>query len=81
MTCPGLASRIGAAQDGDERMLKWSEGLESSFISWKSSGLHTFELTFPDVWNRKKNKAIPWNDVYSTANDQFRPRWLARELW
>ena len=89
LTSPALAPRIGSAQDLEERMLQWNEGLEPRFISWNAAALHTFKFTFLDVWSRKKIKAIPsrkpevsavhWNDVHSPADDQFRLRWLRRE--
>ena len=78
VTSPVLAPRIEAAQDVEESMLKWSEGMKPRFISWNAAVLHTFEFTFPDIWSRKKIKAIPsrkpevsaghWNDVYIPAD-------------
>ena len=69
---PALAPRIGAAQDVEGKMIKWSEGMEPRFISWSAAALHGFDFTFPDLWSRKKIKAIPsrrpevsaghWND-------------------
>ena len=80
---------IGAAQDVEERMLKWSEGMEPRFISWSAAALHTFKFTFPGVWSKKLIKAIPsrkpevsaghWNDVYTPADDKSRPKWPRRE--
>ena len=77
-TSPAFAPRIGAAQDVEERMLKWSEGMEPRFISWNASALPIFGFTFPDIWSRKEIKAISlskpevsvghWNDVYSPAD-------------
>ena len=86
---PILAPRIGAAQDVEEKMIKWSEGMEPRFISWNAAALHAFDFTFPDFWSRKKIKAIPsrkpeyseghWNDVYTPADDMSRLKWLRRE--
>ena len=66
-------SRVGAARDAEDRMLKWSGGMEPRFISWNAAAMHTFDFTFPDAWSRKKIKAPPsrrpevpvdvWNDV------------------
>ena len=33
--------------------------MESRFISWNAAALHMFDFTFPDIWSRKKIKAIP----------------------
>ena len=65
-------------------MLKWSEGMERRFNSSNAAAFHAFEFTFPDVWSRKLTKAIPlrkpevsaghWNDVYTPADDKFRPK-------
>ena len=54
LTSPAFAPRIGAAQDVEERMLKWSEGMEPRFIGWNALALHTFDFTFSDIWSRKK---------------------------
>ena len=88
-TSPVLAHRIGAAQDVEERMLRWSAGMEPRFISWNAATLHTFDFTFPDIWSRKKIKALPsrkpelsaghWNDVYAPADDKSRLKWPRRE--
>ena len=59
VTCPVIAPRIGASRDLGERMRKWSEGIESRFISWNVAAMHTFDFSFPDTWNRKKIKAQP----------------------
>ena len=85
MTGLVLTSRFGFAQDVEERMLKWSEGMGPRFISWNAAALITYELTLPDVWSRKLIKAIPsrkpevstghWNDVYTPADDKFRMKW------
>ena len=82
---PAIASRIGAARDAEERMLKWSEGMEPHFISWNVAAMHTFDFTFPDAWSRNKIKAPPsrrpevpadvWNDVYTPADDLSRLKW------
>ena len=58
-TSSAFAPRIGTAQDVEERMLKWGEGMEPRFISWIAAALHTLDFTFPDIWSRKKIKAIP----------------------
>ena len=73
VTSPVLVPRIGAAQDLEKRMLRWSEGMEPRFICCNAAALHTFDFTFLDIWSRKKIKAIPsrksevtaghWNDV------------------
>ena len=86
---PVLAPRIGAAQQVEERKIKWSEGMEPRFISWNAAALHTFDFTFSDLWGRKKIKAIPsrkpevsvghWNDVYTTTDDKSRLKWPRRE--
>ena len=80
VTSWALEPRIGAAQDVEERMLRWSEGMETRFISWNAAALHRFDFTFPDIWSRKKIKAIPsrkpevlaghWSDVYAPAEDK-----------
>ena len=44
-----LAPRIGAAQDVEERLLKWSEGMEPRFISWNAALLDTFNFTFLEI--------------------------------
>ena len=85
VTSPAIAPSIGAARDAEERMLKWSEGLEPRFISWNVAAMHTFDFTFPDAWRWKKVKASPsrkpevsaevWNDVYTPANDLSRLKW------
>ena len=79
------APRIGAARDAEEKMRKWSEGMEPRFISWNVAAMHTFNFTFPDAWSRKKIKAPPsripgmsvdvWNDVYTPADDWSRLKW------
>ena len=79
VTSPIIAPRIGVARDAEERMLKWSGGMEPRFISWNAAAMHTFDFTFPDAWRRKKIKAPPsrraavpvdvWNDVYTPAED------------
>ena len=89
VTSPVLASSIGAAQDVEDRMLKWSKGMEPRFISWNAAALHTFDFAFPGIWSRKKIKAISsrkpevsaghWNDVYSPADDKSRLKWPRRE--
>ena len=45
-TGPAFAPRTGAAQDLDERILKWGEGMESRFISWNAAALHIFDFIF-----------------------------------
>ena len=85
VTSPAIAPRIGAARDAEKRMLKWIEGMEPRFISWKVAAMHTFDFTFPDDWSRKKIKASPsrkpeastevWNDVYTSADDLSRLKW------
>ena len=90
VTSPVVALRIGAAQDVEERMLTWSEGMEQRFISWNDAALTTFDFTFPDLWSRNKIKAIPsrkpevpaghWNDVYTPANDKSRLKWPRRQI-
>ena len=56
VTSPAITPRIGAAHDAEERMRKWSEGMEPRFISWNFVAMHTFDFTFPDAWSRKKIK-------------------------
>ena len=85
VTSPVIAPRIGVARDAERRMLRWSEGMEPSFISWNVAAAHTFDFTFPDAWSRKKNKAPPsrrpevsaevWSDVYAPTDDLSRLRW------
>ena len=85
VTSPAIAPRIGAARDVEERMLKWSAGMEPRFISRNIAAMHTFDFTFPDAWSRKKIKAPPsrrpevpvnvWNDVYTPADDFSRLKW------
>ena len=85
VTSPAIAPRIGAARDTEERMLKWSGGMEPRFISWNAAAMHTFDFTLPDAWSRKKIKAPPfrrpevsaevWNDVYAPADDLSRLQW------
>ena len=63
--------------------------MEPRFISWNAAALHTFDFTFPDIWSRKKIRAIPsstpevsagfWNDVYAPADDKSRLKWLRWE--
>ena len=82
---PIIAPRIGAARDAEEKMQKWSEGMEPRFISWNVAAMHTFDFTFPCAWSRKKIKAPPsrrpgvsvhmWNDVYTPADDWSRLKW------
>ena len=80
VTSPVLTRRIGAAQDVEERMLKWSEGMEPRFISWNAAALHTFEFAFPDVWSRNMIKAIPSRKPeLSPADDKSRLKWPRRE--
>ena len=86
---PVLVHMIGAAQDVDEKMLKWSEVLEPRFISWNAAALQTFVFTFPVVWSRKNFRAIPsrkpevcaghGNDVYAPADVKTRLKWPRRE--
>ena len=85
VTSPVIAPRIGAARNAEEKMRKWSEGMEPRFISWNVAARHTFDFTFPDAWNRKKIKAPPsrrpgvsvdvWNDGYTPADDWSRLKW------
>ena len=85
VTSPAIAPCIGAARDAEKRMLKWIEGMEPRFISWKVAAMHTFDFTFPDDSSRKKIKASPsrkpeastevWNDVYTSADDLSRLKW------
>ena len=63
VTSPAIAPRIGAARDAEERMLKWSGGMESRFISWNVAAMHTFDFTFSDAWSRKK--------IEFGVNDEF----------
>ena len=89
VTSSVLTPRIGAAQDVEERRLRWSEGLEPRFITWNAAALHTFDFTFPDIWSRKKIKAIPFikpeisaghgNDVYAPADEKSTLKWPRRE--
>ena len=89
VTSPTIAPRIGAVRDAEERMLKWSGGIEPRFISWNAAAMHTFDFTFPDAWSRKKIKAPPsrrpevsaevWNDVYAPADGLSRLKW-SREV-
>ena len=85
VTSPVIAPRIGAARDAEKRMLKWSKGIESRFISWNVAAAHTFDFSFPDAWSRKKIKALPsrrpevsdemWNEVYTPTDDLSRLKW------
>ena len=59
ITSPAISPRIGAARDAEEKMRKWSEGMEPRFISWNVAAMHMFDFTFLDVWSRKKIKAPP----------------------
>ena len=59
VTSPAIAPRIGAARDAEEKIQKWSKGMQPRFISWKVAAMHTFVFTFPDAWSRKKIKAPP----------------------
>ena len=89
MTSPVLAPRIGAAQDVEERMLRWSQGMEPRFISWNAAALHTFDFTFPAIWSCKKSKAMPsrkpevsvghWKYVYTPADNTSRLKWPRKE--
>ena len=82
---PVLAPRIEAAQDVEEKMIKWSEGMEPRFIRWNTAASHVFNFTFPGLWSRKKIKAIPSrktkvsaghsNDVYTPADDNSGWKW------
>ena len=49
VTSPAIAPRIGAAHDAQERMRKWSEGMEPRFISWKVAAMHAFDFSFLDA--------------------------------
>ena len=85
VTSPAIAPRIGAPRDAEERMMKWSGGMEPRFISWNHAAMHAFDFTFPDAWSRKKIKApssrrpeVPvdvWNDVYTPAEDLSQLKW------
>ena len=87
VTSPAIAPRIGVARDAERRMVKWSKGMEPSFISWNAAAMHTFDSTFPDAWSRKKIKAPPsrrpevladaWNEVYAPTDDLLRLKWSA----
>ena len=89
VTSSAFAPRIGAAQDVEERIWNRSEGMEPRFISWNAAALHSFDLTFPDMWSRKKIKAIPsrktevsaghWNEVCTPTDDKSRLKWPRRE--
>ena len=67
VTSPGIAPRIGGARYVEERMRKWSEGMESRFISWNVAAMHTFDFSIPDAWSRnviktqqsKKSEFLP----------------------
>ena len=59
VTSPAIAPRIGAARDAEERMLKWSGGMEPRFISWNAAAMHTLSFTFSDAWSLKKIMALP----------------------
>ena len=82
VTSPAITSLIGVARDAEEKMQKWSEGMELRFISWNVAVKHTFDFTFPDAWKRRKTKAPPsrrpgvsaevWNDVHTPADDWWR---------
>ena len=82
---PVIVPRIGAARDSEERLRKWSEGMEPRFISWNVAAMHAFDFSFPDAWSRKKIKAPPsrksdvsadvWSNVYTPADDWSRLRW------
>ena len=85
---PVLAHRIGTAQDVEKERIEWSEGMEPRCIRWNAAVLHVFEFIFPDLWSRKKIKAIPsrkpevsgghWNDMYTPADGNFRLKWPRR---
>ena len=85
VTSPVNAPRIGSARDAEEKMRKWSEGMEPRFISWNVAAMHTFDFTFPDAGSRKKIKATSsrrpgvsvdvWNYVYTQADDWSRLKW------
>ena len=89
VTSPDLATRIATAQNVEERMLRSSEGMEPRFITWNAATLHTFDFTFPDIWSRKKIRAIlsrkpevsagHLNGVYAPAEDKSRLKWPRRE--
>ena len=59
--------------------------MEPRLIRWNAAAAQTFDLTFPDAWNRKKIKAPPsrrpevlagvWSDVYSPTDDLSRLKW------
>ena len=80
-----IAPRIGADRDAEEKIRKWSEGMEPRFISWNVSAMHTSDFMFPDAWSRMKIKTSisrrsrvsldVWNDVYSPADDWSRLKW------
>ena len=80
-----IAPRIGAARDAEERMQKWSKGMELPFISWNVAVMHTFDFSFSDAWSRKKIKTSPsrkpgvssdvWNNAYTPADDWSRLKW------
>ena len=85
VTSSAIGPRIGADRDAEERMLKWSGGMQPRFISWNAAAMHTFDFTFPDAWSQKKIKTTPsrrpevsaevWNDVYAPADDRSRLKW------
>ena len=53
--------------------------MEPRFISWNVAASHTFDITIPDAWSRKKIKAPHsrrpevsagvWSDVYTPTDD------------
>ena len=69
VTSPAIAPRIGAARDVEEKMRKWSEGMEPRFISWNFAAMHTFDFTFPDAWSRKKIREPPSRKVGVSADE------------
>ena len=72
-----LVPIIGAAQDVEEKVIKWSEAMEPRLISWNAADSYVFDFTFPNLWSRKKIKVIPsrrpevsadhWNNQLTTC--------------
>ena len=66
-------------------MQKCRGGIETRFISWNETAMHTFDFSFRDAWSRNKIKAPPsrkaefssdlWSNVYTPADDLSRLKW------
>ena len=84
-TFPVVAPRIGAARDAEERMRKWSEGMEPCFISCNVAAIQAFGFSFPDAWSQMKIKpplsrkpdvsSDVLSNVYTSADNWSRLKW------